>query len=105
MLVQCLFVQAHVDLRRSPGLHFIDEHSAETAQMLLSNKRGPEAPGPEACVICREAALFGGAMLGAAPGPALLVRRPLASSVNLVTIAARLQLSHAWQSRAPPILD
>ena len=106
IFVQCLFVQTHVDIpsRAYPAIVSLASGGEAHPRDAVSNTYRDGAPATGECVICREAALVSGAVPATAPVPELLVRRPVATAAVSYANPASIRFSHAWRSRAPPVL-
>ena len=106
IFIQCVFVQAHVDFssRVHPAIVAHTWGREADAQYVANSLHRDGAPASGACLICREAALVSGAMPGTAPVLSLLARRHIASAAATYASPPSIRLSHAWRSRAPPIL-
>ena len=101
--IQCLVVQTHVDFsawaRPTTAAYAIGAPIQPTAG--VDTHQG-DGRAPNACLICQEVALAGGAVLGAATA----VTPNAGGQIEAIFVASAPVLearrSHAWRSRAPP---
>lgn len=99
LLVQGFATQTH-------GHFGIDRASAVAASVRVAAIADDQknVPAKPACPLCEERALFGAYLLGGSvtvAAPLAAAYDPVAVSLPLLALRAS---SHAWRSRAPPVL-
>lgn len=78
--------------------------ATSSASVLTAAADGKRDPAAQVCPLCEEKALFGAYLLGGSAAiavPVVVTYDYVAVSWPLLALRA---FSHAWQSRAPPVL-